>query len=102
MKKFLFILGALSLTIVACGHTQWMGGPGYGGGMMGGSWESPPPGGSRQMTMQEAEDSVRRYLKSYGNADLVPAEVMEFDNHFYAEVEEKSTDIHAFELLINK
>jgi hypothetical protein len=27
---------------------------------------------------------------------------MQFSNHFYAEVEEKSTKIHAYELLINK
>ena len=27
---------------------------------------------------------------------------MEFDNHFYAEVEEKSTEVHAFELLVNR
>ena len=33
---------------------------------------------------------------------LVLAEVMEFSDNFYAEVEEKSTGIHAFELLIDR
>lgn len=54
------------------------------------------------LTIEEARDSVQKYLSATGNADLKLAEVMEFDNHFYAEVEEKSTGIHALELLVNR
>lgn len=54
------------------------------------------------LTSEEARGSVQKYLSATGNADLKLAEVMEFDNHFYAEVEEKSTGIHAFELLVDR
>ena len=36
-----------------------------------------------------------------GNSDLKLAEVMQFDNGFYAEITEKSTGLHAFEVLID-
>lgn len=47
-------------------------------------------------------DAAQKYLKDLDNQDLALTEVMEFSNHFYVEVKEKSTGIHAFELLINK
>jgi hypothetical protein len=72
-----------------------------GGGMMG-SWDYVPPGNRAAMTMDQAVDIVQRYLSSWGNPDLSLAEVMEFSNHFYAEVTEVSTKVHAFEILINK
>jgi hypothetical protein len=40
------------------------------------------------------------YVADYGE-NLEVAEVMEFDNHFYAEVREADTGIGAFELLID-
>ena len=54
------------------------------------------------LTIGGATDAVETYLESTGNPDLELEEVMEFTNNFYAEVEEKSTGIHAFELLVNK
>ncbi len=59
-------------------------------------------GDKTPITIEEAKKSVEQYLASTGNSDLVITEVIEFDNHFYAGVKEKSTGIHAFELLVNK
>lgn len=58
-------------------------------------------GDTNPITIEEAKEAVEQYLAST-NPDLKLTEVMEFDNHFYAEVEEKSTGMHAFELLVNK
>ncbi len=55
-------------------------------------------GGTNPITIEDAKAALTQYLATTGNADLKLTEVMEFDNHFYAEVEEKSTGIHAFEL----
>ena len=54
------------------------------------------------LTIDQATEAVQGYLAAYGDLDLVLAEVMEFSENFYAEVEEKSTGVHAFELLINR
>ncbi len=54
------------------------------------------------ITIDQAKGSVEKYLATTGNTDLVLAEVLEFDNNFYAGVKEKSTGTHAFELLVNK
>jgi hypothetical protein len=74
------------------------------GGMMGpgmmGGWGAQDPN-AKSITLDEAVDSVQRYLNAYGN-DLSVAEVMEFALNFYAEIEEEDTGIHAMELLINK
>src|SRR4030042_3061975 len=61
-----------------------------------------PQRGNAPITFDQAVESARQYLTSYGNPDLVLTEIMEFSDNFYAEVEEKSTGIHAFELLINR
>lgn len=77
-----------------------------GRGMMGG-WGYGYPGTGGRLTLDQAAEAVEQYLAAYGNPDagsgqaLVLAEVMEFTNNFYAEVEEQSTGIHTFELLIN-
>jgi len=68
-----------------------------GPGMMGG-WGYP----GTPIAIDQAVEAVEQYLVASGNPDLVPTEVMEFGNNFYAEVEEESTGIHAFELLINR
>ncbi len=82
-----------------------------GGGMMGGYGAMDPsschgdwgnPGAGEPLTLDEATTRVQDYLDSLGNPDLVLAEVMEFENNFYAEVEEESTGVHAFELLISR
>ena len=93
---------AVLLGLTACipGGDGMMGQGGMmGPGMMGG-WGGNNPA-AEQITIDEAAEAVERYLGSYGQ-DLVLAEVMEFDWNFYAEVEEKSTGIHAMELLIDK
>lgn len=88
-----------------------MGGYGPGYGMMGyssgfaahcGAGYTAGYGDTNPITIEEAQKSVEQYLDSAGNPDLVLTEVMEFDNHFYAEVVEKSTGVHAFELLVDK
>ena len=61
-----------------------------------------PQRGSAPLTLDQAVESARQYLAAYGNPDLALTEVMEFSDNFYAEVEEKSTGIHAFELLIDR
>ena len=61
-----------------------------------------PQRGNAPIALDQAIESARRYLTSYGNPDLVLTEVMEFSDNFYAEVEEKSTGVHAFELLIDR
>ncbi len=60
------------------------------------------PGIGMPITLDQAVEAAKQYLSTYGNSDLVLTEVMEFSNNFYAEVEEKSTGIHAFEMLIDR
>jgi hypothetical protein len=84
------------------GYPGW-GGPGMmGPGMVNGPWNYIPPGDVKPMAIDQAAEQVVKYLDSWGNPDLKLAEVMEFSNNFYAEVEEKDTGVHAFEMLINK
>ena len=97
--------------------TQSLPGYGYGpgmmsrgmGGMMGqgyraGGWNSP--GSGTPLTIDEAVSAANQYLSASSNPDyrqsLILTEVMEFSENFYAEVEEKSTGVHAFELLIDR
>ncbi len=54
------------------------------------------------ITIDEAKGSVEKYLTKTGNIDLEIAEVIEFDNHFYAGIKEKSTGKYAIELLVNR
>lgn len=91
------------------GRSGW--GGMMGGGMMGGYGVMDPqachgdwgnPGTGSPLTIGEAATRAEEYVASLGNPDLVLTEVMEFSNNFYAEVEEESTGIHAFELLINR
>lgn len=58
--------------------------------------------GAASITPDQAAESARQYLAAYGNPDLALTEVMEFTGNFYTEVEEKSTGIHAFELLVDR
>ena len=70
------------------------------GDMMG--YGSANPADAQPITIDQAAEAAQQYLKNYNNADLKLAEVMEFDNNFYAVVTEKSTGIGAFELLVNR
>jgi hypothetical protein len=74
-------------------------GPGDCPGM--GGWGYGSPGTGERLTLDQATDAVNAYLAASGNPDLTLAEVMEFSQNFYAEVEESSTGIHAFELLVD-
>jgi len=75
-------------------------GPGAGGCPGMGGWGYPSTG--TPLTLDQAIEAAQQYLAAYGNPDLTLTEVMEFSNNFYAEVEEESTGIHAFELLIHR
>ncbi len=60
------------------------------------------PANSPPISFDQAVEAVEQYLKSYGKADLTLAEVMEFENNFYAVIKESSTGRGAFELLVNR
>ena len=65
-----------------------------------GGWTSPSTG--TPMTLDQAVEVAEEYLSAYGNPDLALAEVMEFTQNVYAVVEETSTGVGAFELLIDR
>ena len=114
------ILGALAMLLIANGIARADGPyprPSFGtfGGMMGGwgpagmmggyGWGPsgrPFAGDVAPISLDQATGAVQDYLAAWGNPDLQPTEVMEFEQNFYAEVEERSTGVHAFELLVNK
>lgn len=76
-------------------------GPGMmGGGFRSGTWDYPNSG--TPLTLEQAVEAARQYVVGYGNPDLALTEVMEFSDNFYAQVEEKSANVHAFELLIDR
>jgi uncharacterized membrane protein YkoI len=54
------------------------------------------------ISIDEAKTAVEKYLAGTGNTDLALAEVLQFQNNFYAAIKEKSTSKYAFELLVNK
>ncbi len=60
------------------------------------------PANAQPISFDQAVEAVQQYLKSYGNPDLTLAEVMEFENNFYAVIKESSTGRGAFELLVNR
>jgi hypothetical protein len=51
--------------------------------------------------IEQAEDVVENYLVELGN-DFEIEEIMEFSNHFYIIVQEESTGVNAFELLVDR
>ncbi len=65
-----------------------------------GDWGNP--GDGEPLTLDEATRRAEEYIRSLNNDDLALAEVMAFENNFYAEVAEESTGTHAFELLIHR
>ncbi len=85
---------------------SWHGGMMRTGGMMGryGNYYYSAGYGvnASPITIEDAKKSVEQYLASIGNSDLNLAEVIQFDNHFYAGIKEKSTGKYAFELIVNK
>ena len=82
-------------------------------GMMGrgSSWNTPqdcPATGTtlsratRAIDIHDAQSAVEAYVKDLGSDDLEIAELMEFENNFYAIVRERDTGIGAMELLVDK
>jgi len=55
-----------------------------------------------QLTIDQAKEAAQRFLERTGNPDLEVKEIMEFSNHFYIEIYEKSTGLGAFEMLADK
>jgi hypothetical protein len=105
MKKYslyAILVFLLAATNFAAAQGMGMMGWGFRGEVTDGPWNYKPRGNPKPLTISQVGDIVASALASKGNSDLQVAEVMQFSNHFYAEVEEKSTKIHAFELLINK
>ncbi|MFN3928534.1 MAG: hypothetical protein ACK4OK_02740 [Thermoflexus sp.] len=71
--------------------------------MMGGSWGfSTGPTARAPISDEEAVRIAHEAIAAYGNPDLELAEVMAFDNHFYAQARERSTGRYAFEFLIDR
>ena len=54
------------------------------------------------ITIDQAKASVENYLENTGKTDLEIAEIIEFDNHYYAGIKEISTGKYAIELLVNR
>ena len=77
-------------------------GPGMmGRGMMSGYFGSNVNSNAKPITLEQAEQSAAQYAQSLG-ANLKVAEVMQFDNGFYAEIVENDTGIGAQEILIDQ
>ena len=97
----LALAAALALPVVAQPRFAGPGGSGMGGGwMMGGPRVSQ--NAAPVTSIDTAAGRAREALAAYGNADLVVAEVMEFSNHFYVLVKEKSTGLGALELIVER
>ena len=99
------MMGGYGVGMMGGHDSGMMGGYGYGGdggcGMMG-TRGGAYPGDVETLTMEEALESVERYLLNWRSEDLEVAELMEFSGNFYALVKEESTGIGAFELLVDK
>ena len=70
----------------------------YGSGMMGnlGGLSNGDP-----LSLEDAETAVTTYLATLDNVNLTVGEIMIFDNHAYAQIIDESTEIGAFEVLID-
>ncbi len=58
--------------------------------------------GTGPVTLDTAVSRVKEVLAGSGYVDLVPAEIMEFSNHFYVAVVEKGTHVGAMELIVER
>lgn len=98
-----YIQGYTGTIPYGCGSNSMVGNYIF-GGMMGQRvmWNSNSPFfTSEPLTLDEVTEAVTAYLAESGESNLIIREVMIFDNHAYAEVVEKDTDIGAMELLID-
>lgn len=95
------VAAILGVAFVATSLHGW-----YRGGVMApgcryGMWDYGPSSGEA-ISHDRVEGIAEQYIASYGNLDLEIAEIMEFDNHFYVQAQEKSTGRYAFEFLIDR
>jgi len=74
---------------------------GYGPGMMGGYFGGNAKPNATPITLKQAEEIAAQFSQSLGK-NLKVAEVMQFDNGFYAEIVENDTGIGAQEILIDQ
>ena len=72
------------------------------GGTCDGSGTAGVSNDTTPITIDQAKASVETYLVTTGKTDLEIAEIIEFDNHFYAGLKEKTTGKYAIELLVNR
>lgn len=74
---------------------------GYGGTGMMGMYGSSGLSAVDPLSITQAQDALNGYLDRLNNPDLEIKEVMIFENHAYAEIDEKSTGIGAMEVLVD-
>jgi len=99
-RKFLLAgLGMLALVGLTLPLSAQQGWNGHRGWMSRVAQNDTPSG---PLTIAAAAARVREILAASGYADLVPDEVMEFSNHFYVLVKEKSTGIGAIEMIVER
>ena len=73
-----------------------------GPGIMDGQGSGRVGATGQRLTAAQVQQGVATYLAGYyNNPDLEVVELMEFEQNFYAQVAEKSTEINACELLID-
>ncbi|GAV21839.1 hypothetical protein [Carboxydothermus pertinax] len=87
------------------GYLGWMMGGGFNGMMGGYNYNSSNSGQSSvssTVDMNTAKTILKKYLEAIGNPNLKLAEIMEFDNHFYAEIQEIDSKKYAMELIVDK
>ena len=66
---------------------------------MAGSYASPSAG---SISVEDAQEAVEAYIRDLGYDELEIAELMEFEQNFYAIVREQDTGTGAMELLVDK
>jgi hypothetical protein len=77
------------------------------GGMMSGNHSTGMMSGwttsnGKSISLEQARQSVQRYIDQIGSKNLAIDEVIEFQRNFYAVVKHPSTGHGAFEVLVNK
>ncbi len=125
MKRIGVAVGVGVAVLLVLTAAVWAMGPWPGGTMMGGygpglscpgwgmpgmgmpgmgmpGWPGGWPGSGAPISEEEVVAIAQNYINSYGNPDLELAEIMAFDNQFYAQARERSTGRYAFEFLIDR
>ncbi len=85
-------------------QTQYYGGMGCGGmrAYSGTASSYPSTATGIAVNITTAVNTAQNYVVSLGNPNLAVAQVEEYTQNFYVQVQEKDTGFGAFELLINK